>query len=1196
MAKLTFSDLSEDVKALIVDKILRPSDLKNVCLVNKQLHALAVKPLYRHVSLDLGSPNDTRLSAFLNPHNAGLKHIRQLRLYLAKFREYCSQKQQANFATTMILGLLPEDTLEEFSWCPWEPFSTDNLLLLYRKQRRLKWLEVMDLDRDALPAIKKNARLQETLFACAKTLALYPENRETLELSQHFVERTAEGLEELIIHANFETNDLREHSMPPLPTGQPIDMRELNDSATGPGLLTRTVFRHMLPFETCTPFKNLTSLRLHRVSLRHCADTWCMFIDFTLVQYLRLHQCSGVDSLFGQLCKASHLPKKLKTLELQHKDNTENEALIALDGFLCLVSGIRDLIIEMEQVKSLPAAAGVARHGKTLELLNVHASPGPAHVTNPDIDAEELVWDTEEFEKVCKACTQLEQLSCAWPASSLIRSPNEQWKVYENAIIGNLKGLVTLQISTFPNNKPSTQLLPKVIYEQLLQCLATRIFGLAINGSAKSGDAALTTSSPLDNDAHDASNPSTPSSTDASAAATTPPLSPARTHKLRLLAFGISDKTYEREESKNQLLYLRSTALSALGEAQVHAAPIGWCLRQYVEPRSDVLDFALRRETRGPWREREAGMGLSWGGGEDDEACGHKSQITTAPCATASETERTCPLALQQGRPEEIARDEPCPGCLGRESGDEFEVGYADEVHAFQRGFGGSDCAHADADGLSEEQEEEHPGGGSVLSGGEEEEEFDELYDDDDEDGRTVVTDVDGPEEPQEFAPLAHSPARGVRAPLPDIDERGETGSQATMRPTHDAGPDAAALEARTQRFWAEQEQERLAADLKKALDLSKREARVSPAPDAAHDAQLAQALRESQIDLEYRAHLEAIDLEKAHQQSLQDLEEAAEREQADLQRAHEMSMQEAEEVARREQEDLERAHRESLREVESRQIEEERQFLRAREESIRSATEWKASRGWMRDEEVEDDARTVLSGVSRSARSQRGTLGHVDDYDDGSDASSIASSSRAAVRQAPAPGVASPRSTTQPHWAAQQQYTGPGPGSQRPPTKPHSYTTLPPYPTELDPHIPAPPLRSPSPVATIRSTLANGPVEEERRRETYSRNSSRGQAQASAETLPQTQTQTQTPSQTQHPTQPAPLSPYPVEIRPRVPASYTYIPASPQQQGQLDNDTDTDAESDDDTSTLLGGAASISRSLRPSERGSIWGGPAKTV
>ncbi|KAK3640651.1 hypothetical protein LTR56_011743 [Elasticomyces elasticus] len=607
MAKLQFEDLSEDVQALIVDKILRPTDLKNVCLVNRQLHSLAVKPLYRNVSLELGSANDTRLSAFLNPRNAGLKHIRQIRLYLASVRDRCNQKQQANFATRMLLDFLPEDTLEEFSWCPWEPFSTDNLIILYKKQRRMKWLEVMDLDRDALPEIKNNPRIQQTLFSHARKLALYPENRATLDLCQHFVERTAEHLEELIVHANFEAHDARDHSTP-MAVGQAIDSRELNDSATGPGLLTRTVFSHMGSFEKCTPFKNLTSLRLHQVSLRHCADTWCKFVDFTQMQWLRLYQCSGVDSLLGQMCKASHLPRQLKTFELMHKDNAENEVLIALDGFLCLVSGIRDLIIDMEHVKLLPAAAGIVRHGKTLELLNVHASPEPPHVTSSDADVEEHVWDTEDFEKICKACKRLEQLSCAWPQSSVIRTPSDSWVSYETAVVNNLKDMVTLHISSFPNNKPSTQLLPKAIYEQLLQCLATRLFDLAVNGCGKSGSA----------------NTSTLSSTEQNAAVASSAVSDVvatrQPNRLRLLAFGISEKIFEREDSKNQLLYLRSTCLSALGETKVHAAPIGWCLRQFVEPRSDVLDFVLHRETRGPWKESAGLGGMSgWGGADDDE-------------------------------------------------------------------------------------------------------------------------------------------------------------------------------------------------------------------------------------------------------------------------------------------------------------------------------------------------------------------------------------------------------------------------------------------------------------------------------------------------------------------------------------------------------------------------------------------------
>ena len=499
------------------------------------------------------------------------------------------------------------------SWCPWEAFNADNLLLLYRKQRKMKWLEVMDLDRNVLSDLKKKADVKENLFKHARKLALYPENRSTLELCSFFVEKTTEQLEELIIHANFDFHD-RDHSPPP-PNGggSALDNRELNDTATGPGLLSRTIFRHMTPFDKCTPFQNLTSLRLHRVSLRHCADTWCKVVDFNRLVYLRLYSCSGADTLFGQLCKASHLPKKLRVLEFQHKDNSDNEALIALDGFLCLVSGIRDLIVDLENVKALPGAAGIVRHSKTLELLNVHVSNDPSLVSNVDGEAEELVWGLEDFEKICKACTQLEQLSCAWPPTSLIRSPSESWKSYEGAVGENLKHLVTLHISTFPTNKPSTQLLPRAIYEQLLQGLATRVFDLVINGSGKS-EASTSTAAEIDGAADNDSDTTdtVPSSAEIK----------RRPGRLRLLAFGISDKIYEREESKNQLIYLRSSCKSALGEEKMYAAPVAWCLRQFVEPVSEVLDFVLHRETRVPCREREGlGHGTGgWGGvGDDDE-------------------------------------------------------------------------------------------------------------------------------------------------------------------------------------------------------------------------------------------------------------------------------------------------------------------------------------------------------------------------------------------------------------------------------------------------------------------------------------------------------------------------------------------------------------------------------------------------
>ena len=86
--------------------------------------------------------------------------------------------------------------------------------------------------------------------------------------------------------------------------------------------------------------------------------------------------------------------------------------------------------------------------------------------------------------------------------------------------------------------------------------------------------------------------------------------------KLRLVVFGISDKIYEREDSQTQVLYLRSSAFDADGKNRVYAAPLGWCARRFLEPRSEILEFVLSRGSRLPCR---GDMESRFGFNVDDE-------------------------------------------------------------------------------------------------------------------------------------------------------------------------------------------------------------------------------------------------------------------------------------------------------------------------------------------------------------------------------------------------------------------------------------------------------------------------------------------------------------------------------------------------------------------------------------------------
>jgi hypothetical protein len=139
---------------------------------------------------------------------------------------------------------------------------------------------------------------------------------------------------------------------------------------------------------------------------------------------LRVFGCSGADSLFAELSRGGKLPGRMQTLEFKHDDNAENDALNALDGFLCLISGLKVLTIDICFAKTLPLAAGITRHARTLRELNVHASTG-------DSDDEELVYAHDEFGNICKNCIELEQLSCAFPPTSIIRASSDEYVAFE---------------------------------------------------------------------------------------------------------------------------------------------------------------------------------------------------------------------------------------------------------------------------------------------------------------------------------------------------------------------------------------------------------------------------------------------------------------------------------------------------------------------------------------------------------------------------------------------------------------------------------------------------------------------------------------------------------------------------------------------------------------------------------------------
>jgi hypothetical protein len=134
----------------------------------------------------------------------------------------------------------------------------------------------------------------------------------------------------------------------------------------------------------------------------------------------------------------------------------------------------------------------------------------------------------------------------------------------QNAL-GDLPNLITLNITTWPTNTPSTSRLPRKTYETLLQSLAQHGFERSLSHATLG-------------------------------------ISP-HSSKLAIIAFGSSDKVYDREDSKNQIIFVKGRQIDPFGKEKPLAVQVGWCLRKFVEPRSDVLDFSLARSCRPPTRE-----------------------------------------------------------------------------------------------------------------------------------------------------------------------------------------------------------------------------------------------------------------------------------------------------------------------------------------------------------------------------------------------------------------------------------------------------------------------------------------------------------------------------------------------------------------------------------------------------------------
>ena len=277
-------------------KIDRPTDLKSLCLTSADFRELATPILYKTMILFVGGPQDLRLSAMLAPGNPGIRHIREVYLRLGntsvfppspgvslstkprirtekaviteKTRRYHSDDssedeeieenviipaRQAQFTVRLLLDFLPANQLEIFSWQTWENFTVGNFILLCKKQKRLTQLEIGPMEQLLDPLLEAQPAIFDGLTELV-SIDIYPESLDRLKAGQKLL-KAKPKVETLCVSAGFEYN--QESDIPP----------DLQDLSTRPGLLTRTLFSHLMPFGSIERL-NLTALDLDTIDLR----------------------------------------------------------------------------------------------------------------------------------------------------------------------------------------------------------------------------------------------------------------------------------------------------------------------------------------------------------------------------------------------------------------------------------------------------------------------------------------------------------------------------------------------------------------------------------------------------------------------------------------------------------------------------------------------------------------------------------------------------------------------------------------------------------------------------------------------------------------------------------------------------------------------------------------------------------------
>lgn len=402
--------LPPEIQAVIVECIFMPSDLKNLCLVCKELRDVATRALHVDVTIDLDEAQHQGRGFFQHGHY-GHRFVRRLSfsssldqrpypdaLYENNDRQHIEDAlrsearkiyKQARWRAFTTLQLLPQDTLTHFSHVL--PLSSSLMTALYTQQRKLKSLA-----------------LGPVFSACTGELAQPKQWLAELECLE--IPEAIGNDEDLAFYGRviIDCPKLMELTLRTDRATGRQDLEEgFQDRTASDGLLYKMLFQNTV---SQSKKLELRSLTLKMVDLSHSGRTFVNAFRFEKLEHLSLISCDGSDVLLRAItAKYKSTIPALQSFGYHYDRNHRcSQRLLALQDFFESFSGLKYLTVQDERGKTYLDLECLASHAPTLRQLCVGMG------SNFD-DLDHLIPPVSNARTLLGRCKRLRRLAIAHP-------------------------------------------------------------------------------------------------------------------------------------------------------------------------------------------------------------------------------------------------------------------------------------------------------------------------------------------------------------------------------------------------------------------------------------------------------------------------------------------------------------------------------------------------------------------------------------------------------------------------------------------------------------------------------------------------------------------------------------------------------------------------------------------------------------